>query len=107
MGIEPSADPSILEARSNGRHSGIGFRIGFRAEWDNWAYIERSNPGMAALVLPHVNIPEADIGEGQGGVGYRFPGARKRKDASVCIVPDVSVEEEASWNLPNGRTHAV
>jgi hypothetical protein len=40
-------------------------------------------------------------------VGYRFPGARKRKDASVCIVPDVSVEEEASWNLPNGRTHAV
>ena len=63
--------------------------------------------GMAALVLPHVNMPQTGICEGQGGLRHRFPRSRKCEDASVRIVPHVSVEEEATWNLPNGRTHAV
>ena len=107
LGIEPSANSPIFQARGNGRHGGIRLRIRLRTEWDNWADIERTNPGMAALVLPHVNVPQAGICKGQGGLGHRFPGARKCEDASVRIVPHVSVEEEATWNLPNGRTHAV
>jgi hypothetical protein len=52
-------------------------------------------------------MPQTGICEGQGGLRHRFPRSRKCEDASVRIVPHVSVEEEATWNLPNGRTHAV
>ena len=54
LGIEPSANSPIFQARGNGCHGGIRLRIRFRTKWDNWADIERANPGMAALVLPHV-----------------------------------------------------